>query len=253
MRILRFTLSGRTAFFKKPETNTYLYFSYGNIHKVALMGMFGAILGYRGYDYLIERKQKKKTEIEASVPEFYEKLKDIKISIAPNTKYGHIQKKIQSFNNSVGYASKEQGGNLIVKEQWLEKPTWDIYVLIDCSESQKLEKAMKDGTCIYIPYLGKNDHFADIKDVGSWEEEEIHVSEGYLHCLFPKKTAQIAQIDNDDDEKQGASYSYEEMLPTALNLLTNQYLVESFLHTDAYLEQISSPVYQINKKNIVFY
>ena len=41
MEILRFSLSGKTAFFKKPEVNTYFYFTYGNIHKVALLGIFG--------------------------------------------------------------------------------------------------------------------------------------------------------------------------------------------------------------------
>ena len=46
MEILRFNLSGKNAFFKKPEVNTFCYFTYGNIHKVALLGMFGAILGY---------------------------------------------------------------------------------------------------------------------------------------------------------------------------------------------------------------
>lgn len=49
MEILRFRLSGKNAFFKKPEVNSYVYFTYGNIHKVALLGMFGAILGYGGY------------------------------------------------------------------------------------------------------------------------------------------------------------------------------------------------------------
>ena len=49
MEAVRFTLSGRTAFFKKPEVNAYYYFTYSQIHKIALMGMFGAILGYGGY------------------------------------------------------------------------------------------------------------------------------------------------------------------------------------------------------------
>ena len=49
MESLCFTLSGKTAFFKKPEVNTYVYFTYGNIHKVALLGIFGAILGYGGH------------------------------------------------------------------------------------------------------------------------------------------------------------------------------------------------------------
>ena len=46
MKALCFTLKGKTAFFKKPEVNSYVYFTYGNIHKIALLGVFGAILGY---------------------------------------------------------------------------------------------------------------------------------------------------------------------------------------------------------------
>lgn len=50
MQALKFTLSGKTAFFRRPEVNTYYYFTFGNIHKVALLGIFGAILGYQGYN-----------------------------------------------------------------------------------------------------------------------------------------------------------------------------------------------------------
>lgn len=37
---------------------------------------------------------------------------------------------VEAFNNSVGYVSQEEGGNLIIKEQWIEKPNWDIYILL---------------------------------------------------------------------------------------------------------------------------
>ena len=50
MDVLKFKLSGKSAFFKKQDVNSYVYFTYGNIHKVALLGMFGAILGYEGYN-----------------------------------------------------------------------------------------------------------------------------------------------------------------------------------------------------------
>ena len=39
MKVLRFTLSGKQAFFKKPEVNKYYYFTYGHIHRVALLGL----------------------------------------------------------------------------------------------------------------------------------------------------------------------------------------------------------------------
>ena len=166
LKVLRFQLAGRTAFFKKPEVNTYGYFTYGMIHKVALLGMFGAILGYGGYT----KQYRDKTDY----PEFYEKLSGLKIAILPSEN-GCFAKKMQNFNNSVGYASFEQGGNLIVREQWLENPKWIIYVLIDCQEAQVLSEAMSQNKCVYIPYLGSNDHTADITGVEILEGKEIMI------------------------------------------------------------------------------
>ena len=57
MKALKFILSGKTAFFKVPMVNSVCYFTYGNIHKPALLGMFGAILGYKGYGYEITNFQ----------------------------------------------------------------------------------------------------------------------------------------------------------------------------------------------------
>lgn len=34
---IRFELWGNTAFFKKPDVNEYVYFTYNNIHKIALL------------------------------------------------------------------------------------------------------------------------------------------------------------------------------------------------------------------------
>ena len=50
MKALRFRLSGKTGFFKQPDVNTYLYYTYGQIHRVALLGLLGAIVGYKGYN-----------------------------------------------------------------------------------------------------------------------------------------------------------------------------------------------------------
>ena len=145
MEVLKFTLKGKTAFFKMPEVNTYYYFTYGNIHKVVLLGIFGAILGYGGYS------QWKKND-KHPYPEFYRKLADIGVAIVPkeNTK-GYINKKIQVFNNSVGYASTEKGGNLVIKQQWLENPEWDIYVKIDRDEAQKIKESILSRKSVYIP------------------------------------------------------------------------------------------------------
>ena len=163
MEALKFTLSGYSAFFKDNVINT-VYLTYGNIHRVALLGIFGAILGYNGYGKQNDMLKKKKKNI-TDYPEFYEKLNDIKISIVSNGENGYFNKKLQTFNNSVGYASKEEGGNLIVKQFWLENPSWDIYLLLDCEEAKKIADYIKDRRAIYLPYLGTNDHLANITDV----------------------------------------------------------------------------------------
>ncbi|WP_347453825.1 type I-B CRISPR-associated protein Cas5b [Clostridium botulinum] len=231
MKILKFTLCGKTAFFKKPDVNTYLYFTYGNIHKVALLGIFGAILGYSGYNRsklmsIVEKVDEKR------FPEFYEKLKDLKISIKPNSKNGSFSKKLQTFNNSVGYASQEQGGNLIVKEQWLENPSWDIYVVIDSEESKNIMKAILNKSAIFIPYLGKNDHLADIKEAEIINDNEVslNLKAKTINCLCPKSLFDIYLDDdeNDDDEKYEETFKYEESLPIALDEESGMYRLEKF-------------------------
>lgn len=234
MKALKFTLSGKTAFFKRSEVNTNYYFTFGNIHKVALLGIFGAILGYQGYNATKDK----------GLPEFYQKLHDLKISIIPRNKNGYISKKIQYFNNSVGYASNELGGNLIVKEQWLENPIWDIVVLLDCQEADMLALSLLNNTCIYIPYLGKNDHPANISNVEIIELTEKKINEDKIVCLFPKDMFEEA-----DD--QGNYYKYQESLPIGLNKETGMYDYEIFIQTNLLLD--GKTAYSFNQENIIFY
>lgn len=235
MQALKFTLSGKTAFFKRPEVNAYYYFTFGNLHKVALLGIFGAILGYQGYN-----KTKDK-----GLPEFYQRLKDIKVSIIPRNKKGYISKKIQYFNNSVGYASNEQGGNLIVKEQWLENPLWDIVVLLDNEEANKIAHAMMNYKCVYIPYLGKNDHPADISDIELITLNEKVIDEEAIDSLFPKEMFEEAE-DCDMD-----FYKYQESLPISLDEKTGLYEYMTFIHTNLLIN--TGNVYTFDNKNIIFY
>ena len=55
-KAIKFKLSGKTAFFKKPDVNEYAYFTYNNIHKIALLGMLGAVIGLGGYNQQKENK-----------------------------------------------------------------------------------------------------------------------------------------------------------------------------------------------------
>lgn len=245
MDVLRFILGGRTAFFKKPEVNTYYSFTFGNIHKVALLGIFGAILGYKGYaqtDY--------KNEV---YPEFYDKLKNIQYSVIPIGQDGFIKKKIQQFNNSVGYASKELGGNLIIKEQWLENPKWDIFILLDSEIAIKLANEIMNRRCIYVPYLGKNDHPADINNASIVKDCKIVSEYVKIDSLFSKKLAIYGDINDFENEYENVKlFKYEESLPVGLDESTQMYYYDTFVNTNLPIEKYHGEVYQIGKKNIVF-
>lgn len=262
MEILRFTLRGKNAFFKKAEVNSYVYYTYGNIHRIALMGIFGAILGYGGHSQIKDfRKKKNKTgeNLKESFPEFYERLKEVKISVLPSKKYekGVIPKKIQSFNNSVGYASKEQGGNLIVKEQWLENPSWDIAVLIDSEEAEKIKASICSKKCVYYPYLGKNDHMADIGNIRVEDVKETDFEIGKLSCFVPLDIAGIANLDYDEKEEMDAfgSFKYQEALPWELDPWTNLYILREFFYTDEFVAlKKEQKVYTLSEgEKIIFY
>lgn len=232
MKFLTFHLSGATAFFKRPDVNSVCYFTYGNIHRAALLGLFGAVLGLPGYGWTRGKK-------EIVYPAYYEKLKNLQLGIAPG--HGICRKKIQTFNNSVGYASFEQGGNLIVKEQWLEHPSWDIYVVVDNEMSEKLASFLLQGKCVYIPYLGKNEHPADISDVRVVEGEKIHPVAS-IDSLFEKEKAVLA-------ERDGSLFYYEENLPWGL-MPNGMYELRKMVQTDAELISYEGMVVQIEGRAI---
>ena len=234
MRALKFNLSGKTAFFKIPEVNSYCYYTYSCIHKVALLGILGAIMGYGGYS------QQKGNDY----PEFYEKLSDLKIAILPEKI--QTKKKIQTFNNSVGYASQEMGGNLIVRQQWLEDPSWTIYVLIDSDVTKQIAEQICSNQCVYIPYLGSNDHPASISNPCMVEIEEANEYE-HIDSLYK------AQLEK---EQEQVSYDlwnqYLEALPIGLSKETNMYLLEYMKLTDQTGIKYQEKVYQEDQKTFVF-
>lgn len=162
----------------------------------------------------------------------------------PHNEKGYFSKKIQYYNNSVGYASKEQGGNLIIKEQWLEDPCWNIIVLLDNEEANKLAQALINQKCVYIPYLGKNDHPANITDPVIIDLEKRNIDEESLACLFPKGAFEEAE-DIDID-----FYKYQESLPVGLNEKTGLYEYVTFIHTNLYMDEGS--VYSFDEKTLYF-
>ena len=83
-------------------------------------------------------------------PEFYNKLKDLKISIKPLSQNGYFNKKIQVFNNSVGYANGMVSGKKkeALKEYGIPQ---DRYLTPEERENYGLTKYVK----IPINYVPK--------------------------------------------------------------------------------------------------
>ncbi|MCD6433186.1 MAG: type I-B CRISPR-associated protein Cas5 [Sulfurimonas sp.] len=261
MKAVSFRLSGKTACFRKPDVNQFAYFTYNNIHKPALLGIFGAILGLAGHIQLsnenrrieeenksIKKKADKKS-LNSGYPEFYEKLKGLKISIVPLAPHGYFSKKIQVFNNSIGYASKEMGGNLIVREQWLENPQWQIMILDDgANEYGKLKEYLMGSKSIFVPYLGKNDHPAKIDEVQELELSS-YIDGVKISSLFIEDKCEISKM----PPRGELSYFFKEVSPMRLQEEYHFYEYENLIFTNHKIIQSSSDdIYSFEQENYFF-
>ena len=268
MKAISFEIGGKTAIFKKPDVNSYAYFTCNNIHKPALLGILGAIIGLKGYTQLHDEKralevkiketkgndkkelQNQKKILDDCYPEFYEKLKSLKISIRPLGENGYFSKKIQVFNNSVGYASKEVGGNLIVREQWLEKAKWQILIQEDdTKEYKKIKEYLLNKKAVFIPYLGKNDHPANIEDAKSIElDENLYLDEGlYIDSLFIKN-GEIDGYEKNDE----IPFVFQEISPVSLQKDFHFYEYETLCFTNCELDNKPKNTFSYEEKNYTF-
>lgn len=251
MKALRFRLKGKNAFFRNPEVNSYVQFTFGNIHKPILLGIFGAILGYGGYSSASLQKElsgdMKKGKYPV-YPEYYGRLMELMVSIKPDNEDGCWPKKKQKFNNSVGYAG-DNGNNLIVTEEWLEDSSWTIYVLLDGDESEKLAEYILGHKAVFIPYLGTNDHPADIVNAEIIELNELENCDavGRLNCLAPEDDFEFDWFGED------MSFKNEEYLPIRLKESTNLYEYVKFVYTDAEVTAMNRAVYTDGDNSLTFY
>lgn len=254
MHALRFELKGETAFFKKPDVNVHAYFTYSHIHKVALFGIFGAVLGLGGYMQQYDENyplisNRKKAESLRVFPEFYEVFQHARVSIVPHGDRGYFSKKIQIFNNTVGYASQEEGNVLNVREQWLEKPSWTIYLAddegLDKSVFNKLSEFLIQSKSVYMPYLGKNDHPASITSARIVNIEAANKPQ-FIDSLH--RTDYI-RCDAEGEIKKGEYKSFfKEFMPIGLNEANNGYMLEPLVFTNHEIDALS--IHDEDRRNL---
>lgn len=255
LETIKFELTSKMAIIKKPESNE-TYYTYNFPHKIMLLGILGAIIGLNGYNYYALKKQLGESVDE--LPEFYTKLEHLKIGVVPKIEFKNFNRKIQTFNNSVGYASNEDGNNLVIKEQWLENPCWEIYILGDSSEEyKKIKEYIINKKCEYIPYIGKNDHFANISNVGV-SLVELKTNASHIDSLF-KQNILLESIESFEEIltwsiESKKEYNYREVLPTKLNEKIGYSNFEPFIFTNKKLNIVdNTELYKVGDKIIYYF
>jgi CRISPR-associated protein Cas5h len=136
---------------KKPDTNEPVYLTFNMLHKPALLGALGAIIGESGF------KEK------GVLPDYYKKLENLKTGIEPlNHENGNFQKTTIKYNNTTGFANKgekKSGETLNIEEQTLIAPAYRCYFLLDIEDQthKKIDEHLSAYKAEYLPYLGKNE------------------------------------------------------------------------------------------------
>lgn len=217
MECVKFNLFGRVAHFKNPENNNEVEFTFNNIHKPALLGILGAILGLDGRNKIKEN----------GYLEFYEKLKKIKVSIVP--KKIIFDKFIEEINNSSGLANN--GMSQQVKKQCLNNPSWDIYILKNDLELELwnlLVTNLINGTSKFNISLGRKKYVANIKNVEYLDIPRKEVDFVKCDSLISEKV--IYNISSELYNPNSIEFKLVEKLPVSLNKLT-LYEKEKFIFT----------------------
>lgn len=216
MNALKFRLSGEVGFFKNPMVNSYKFFTFEHIHKIALLGVLGAITGLGGHgkrnlEKNLAYDNNDKDSAKNVKLEFYEKLKNLKVSIVPISKNGVFTKSDHYYTNTTGHASGEAGGVLMIREQVLLNPAWDIYILDDDSiEREVFEKIrfnMEKNIHEYSIYLGRTENFAYVDNV-----EYVSLStlkHGRISSLFLADAVELG-FDSSDER---SPFAMEALLP----------------------------------------
>lgn len=260
-KLVSFELKSDFGFLRKPDNNDGLMLSYNMLHKPALLGILGAIIGLKGYGHdrddgtLFKR---------GMLPDYYEKLKHLLVGIAPLEAYhdkGNFIKTSLKYNNGTGFASEEAGGIWNITESMLIRPAYRCFVLLNLENliEKQLHENLLRGYAEFLPYLGKNEFSA------WWEKFQEHPFENdvktptiEMGTLFLKD----GQIMKDKKQKPKITFKsdkierfmYFERLPIGFDEKLMQYNLAEFVFTSFSLSndsEMSNLMYLPNEKYCV--
>ena len=255
-KLISIDLKADFGFFRKPDVNSGINLSYNMLHKPALLGILGAIIGLEGYKKLGE------------LPEYYQKLKDLKVGIEPLEDFherGNFKKTVIKYSNTIGYANK--GTNYLTEEATLIKPAYRVYLLLELEnkDQEKLYDYLRDGKAEYLPYFGKNEFSAwwekeDVKEYDFEKVEEIE-KDFQINSIFYKEDESVRQNKVSVSKgfsflklnKSTPSFSYFERLPMKFNEELFQYELGNFAFTNFKLESTTKIKTLYHLKNQDYY
>jgi len=241
MKLISFDIESNFGFFRKPESNNTLNVSYNMIHRPAILGILGAIIGLEGY------KEKGK------FPEYYKRLNHLKIGITPlNHEQGNYLKTPIKYSNTVGYANK--GATFLTEELTLIAPKYRVYLLLNLNsdDDTSLYNSLKSKKTEFIPYFGKNEFTAWWDNFIEYEfslvNSETHLS-GKLETLFVRNQIVKESIaeDNssfldllDTDDFDEVPFMYFERLPVDFDMDLIQYQMEEMVFTNYKIKNLQN-------------
>ena len=262
-KLVSFELKADFGFIRKPDNNDGLMLSYNMLHKPALLGILGAIVGLKGYGHDKEDGTLFKC---GDLPEYYTQLQHLLIGIAPlRHDKGNFAKTTLKYNNATGFANvddtKKNGATLNLFETMLIRPAYHCFVLLNLDNliEQQLYDNLLRGYAEFLPYIGKNEFSA------WWEnfqehafENEVKASTIDMKTIFLKegqtmnKKKQKPKITFKSDKVE--RFMYFERLPIGFDEKLMQYNLAEFVYTTFSLtndSEISNLMYLPNEKYCV--
>ncbi len=229
-KLISIDIKADLGFLKKPDINEGIYLTYNMLHKPVLLGILGAVVGLEGY------------QVRSRLPDYYVQLKDIPVGIQPlEARNGNFFKSVVEYKNGVGYASQEAGGNLIVREQILIRPSFRCFVELDTDDAlqRRLRESLQHGEADYLPYFGKNEFSLWWHDFHEYDYEPFDFSEDYeVATIFMKSKEAIKEMVQKKiispfamNGGEARFMSFEE-LPTGFDEELLQYEKRPFVYTN---------------------
>lgn len=264
MEVFKFRISGSGAIFTNPCVNS-ISTSYPHIHKIALLGLLGAVIG-------IEKNNENKFIC-------YDTLKDLKIAIVPSkisfdraivnktdtsgcSNYDSLKditgSTIKIFNKAnikEIKSGKNFGTTYISNYTELISPSWDIYIQDNSSDVyNKIKQSIINKESYYIPYLGKNWRMASFDEVEVLLGHTPDIIDS-ITGIFPKKDFNF-DIEDDFDNFEEINTEYIEFFaPIGLNKTLGVYDEEELAITNKNVEYLGDREKVINVKgnNLYFF